>query len=146
MRGVIKKWGNSAAIRLPSSMMKSLRLGLEDLVDMRIERGSLVIQPLRSEEYVLTQLLSGIKPKNLHPEVDFGAAGVGAAGVGAAGVGAAGVVTASTDVSGADSARTGPAAIAKAGRGPAGISAAGASKPGLAKTSLAKAGSARAGG
>jgi len=136
MRGVIKKWGNSAAIRLPSSMMKSLRLGLEDLVDMRIERGSLVIQPLRSEEYVLTQLLSGIKPKNLHPEVDFGAAGVGAAGV----------VTASTDVSGADSARTGPAGIAKAGRGAAGISAAGASKPGLAKTSLAKAGSARAGG
>jgi len=141
MRGVIKKWGNSAAIRLPSSMMKSLRLGLEDLVDMRIERGSLVIQPLRSEEYVLTQLLSGIKPKNLHPEVDFGAAGVGAAGVGAAGV-----VMASTDVSGADSARTGPAGIAKAGRGAAGISAAGASKPGLAKTSLAKAGSARAGG
>ena len=136
MRGVIKKWGNSAAIRLPSSMMKSLRLGLEDLVDMRIERGSLVIQPLRSEEYVLTQLLSGIKPKNLHPEVDFGAAGVGAAGV----------VMASTDVSGADSARTGPAGIAKAGRGAAGISAAGASKPGLAKTSLAKAGSARAGG
>lgn len=82
MRGVIKKWGNSAAIRLPSSMMKSLRLDLEDLVDMRIERGSLVIQPMRTEEYVLAQLLNGIKPKNLHAEIDFGAAGADGAASG----------------------------------------------------------------
>ncbi|NYT85754.1 AbrB/MazE/SpoVT family DNA-binding domain-containing protein [Pollutimonas harenae] len=74
MRGVIKKWGNSAAIRLPSSMLKSLKLSADDIVDLRLERGTIVIQPVRSEEYLLAQLLSGIKPKNLHPEIDFGAA------------------------------------------------------------------------
>lgn len=75
MRGVIKKWGNSAAIRLPSSMMKSLKLAADDIVDIRLERGTLVIQPIRSEEYLLGQLLNGIKPKNVHAEIDFGSAG-----------------------------------------------------------------------
>ncbi|AEC19976.1 transcriptional regulator/antitoxin, MazE [Pusillimonas sp. T7-7] len=74
MRGVIKKWGNSAAIRLPSSMLKSLKLSADDIVELRLERGTIVIQPVRSEEYLLGQLLSGIKPKNIHPEIDFGAA------------------------------------------------------------------------
>ncbi|MCC2595302.1 AbrB/MazE/SpoVT family DNA-binding domain-containing protein [Pusillimonas sp. MFBS29] len=75
MRGAIKKWGNSAAIRLPSSMLKSLKLSPDDIVEIRLERNSIVIQPLREQEYLLGQLLSGIKPKNLHPEIDFGAAG-----------------------------------------------------------------------
>ena len=74
MRAIIKKWGNSAAIRLPSSVMKSLKLDIEDVVDIRSERGTIVIEPLRSEEYMLAQLLGGIKPKNLHAEIDFGAA------------------------------------------------------------------------
>ncbi|HEU0230943.1 MAG TPA: AbrB/MazE/SpoVT family DNA-binding domain-containing protein [Burkholderiaceae bacterium] len=75
MRGVIKKWGNSAAVRLPSSMIKTLKLGLEDMIDIRVERGTILIEPVRTGEYVLSQLLSGVKARNLHPEVDFGAAG-----------------------------------------------------------------------
>jgi len=74
MRGVIKKWGNSAAVRLPSPMMKTLRLDLEDVIDIRIEQGTIVIEPVRTTEYVLNQLLGGIKPRNLHAEVDFGPA------------------------------------------------------------------------
>ncbi len=73
MRGVIKKWGNSAAIRLPSSMMKSLKLDTESLVDIRIEAGCLVIEPIHAEEYDLNQLLSGVKASNIHAEIDFGA-------------------------------------------------------------------------
>ncbi|NYT66434.1 AbrB/MazE/SpoVT family DNA-binding domain-containing protein [Alcaligenaceae bacterium] len=76
MRGVIKKWGNSAAIRLPSSMMKSLKLDTESLVDIRIEAGCLVIEPIRAEEYDLNQLLAGIKTNNTHTEIDFGAADI----------------------------------------------------------------------
>lgn len=72
MRGVIRKWGNSAAVRLPSSMLKSLRIGIDDLVEMRVERGNLVLQPVRTQEYTLSQLVGGIKPSNTHPEVDFG--------------------------------------------------------------------------
>ena len=74
MRGVIKKWGNSAAVRLPSSMMKTLKLDLEDMVEIKVERGCIVLEPVRSQEYLLSQLLSGIKPSNLHAEIDFGIA------------------------------------------------------------------------
>lgn len=75
MRGVIKKWGNSAAIRLPSSMMKTLKLEINDTIDIKVEHGTIVIEPIHASEYVLAQLLTGIKTKNLHAEVDFGAAG-----------------------------------------------------------------------
>ena len=71
MRGVIKKWGNSAAVRLPSVMMRTLKLDLDDVIDLRLERGTIVIEPLRSKEYVLAQLLAGITQKNKHTEVDY---------------------------------------------------------------------------
>ncbi|HUH60466.1 MAG TPA: AbrB/MazE/SpoVT family DNA-binding domain-containing protein [Candidimonas sp.] len=74
MRGVIKKWGNSAAVRLPSSMMKTLKVDLESIVDIRVERGCIIIEPIRAEEYLLSQLLGGIKTGNVHAEIDFGAA------------------------------------------------------------------------
>jgi antitoxin MazE len=74
MRGVIKKWGNSAAVRLPSSMMKTLKLDLDDTIDIRVERGMIVLEPVRTEEYVLAQLLGAIKTKNMHAEIDFGIA------------------------------------------------------------------------
>lgn len=72
MRGVIRKWGNSAAIRLPSSMLKSLRVGIDDLMEMRVERNCLVLQPVRTQEYTLTQLVGAIKSANTHEEIDFG--------------------------------------------------------------------------
>lgn len=72
MRGVIRKWGNSAAIRLPSSMLKSLRVGVDDLLEMRVERNCLILEPVRTQEYTLTQLVGGIKPANTHEEIDFG--------------------------------------------------------------------------
>src|SRR5690606_34668700 len=72
MRGVIRKWGNSAAIRLPSSMLKSLRVGIDDLMEMRVERNCLILQPVRKEEYTLNQLVGAIKPANTHEEIDFG--------------------------------------------------------------------------
>ena len=60
MRGVVKKWGNSAAIRLPASMVKSLKLGPDSLVDIRLDRGHIVIEAVRSQEYIVAQLMGGI--------------------------------------------------------------------------------------
>ncbi|MFA5488190.1 MAG: AbrB/MazE/SpoVT family DNA-binding domain-containing protein [Candidimonas sp.] len=75
MRSTVKKWGNSAAVRLPSSMMKSLKIDIDDTVELTLERGRIVIEPVRSEEYLLSQLLGAIKAGNVHAEIDFGAAG-----------------------------------------------------------------------
>ena len=72
MRVVIRKWGNSAAVRLPSSMLKSLKVGTDDLMEIRLEGEALVLEPVRSQQYTLNQLIGGIKPANTHPEVDFG--------------------------------------------------------------------------
>ena len=50
-------------------------LGPDSLVDIRLERNQIIIEPIRNQEYVLSQLLGGIKSRNLHPEIDFGSAG-----------------------------------------------------------------------
>ena len=72
MRSVIKKWGNSASIRIPSSIMEAAQLNVEDPVEIREEAGHIVIDPVRTGRYELSQLLSAITPENLHGEVSFG--------------------------------------------------------------------------
>jgi antitoxin MazE len=71
MRVTVKKWGNSASVRIPSAVMTAARLSLDETVDVREEGGRIVIEPIRPREYDLAQLLAGITPENLHAEVDF---------------------------------------------------------------------------
>ncbi len=73
MRVTVKKWGNSASVRIPSAVMTAARLSLDETVDVREEGGRIVIEPIRPREYDLAQLLAGITPENRHAEVDFGA-------------------------------------------------------------------------
>ena len=73
MRVMVKKWGNSASVRIPAGIMEAARLSLDAPVDVREEGGRIVIEPIRSNEYDLAQLLADITPENLHNEIDFGA-------------------------------------------------------------------------
>jgi antitoxin MazE len=72
MRAKVKKWGNSASIRIPSAVLKAARLDLDDAVDLREEDGRIVIQPLERHEYRLEDLVNAITKDNLHDEVEFG--------------------------------------------------------------------------
>jgi antitoxin MazE len=45
---------------------------LDDAVEVREENGRVVIEPVRSVEYHLDDLLAGITPDNLHAEASFG--------------------------------------------------------------------------
>lgn len=72
MRVIVKKWGNSASVRIPVGIMEAARLGLDDPVDIREEGGRIVIEPIRTSESYLAHLLADITPQNLHAEVDFG--------------------------------------------------------------------------
>jgi antitoxin MazE len=74
VRVTVKKWGNSAAVRIPASVMQATRLRLDEAVDVREEEGRIVIEPVRRKTYDLDKLLKGITPKNQHDAVDFGAA------------------------------------------------------------------------
>jgi antitoxin MazE len=73
MKAVVKKWGNSASVRIPAAVMQSAHLDLDDAVDVREESGRIVIEPVRRKEYDLEELVKRITPRNLHEEADFGA-------------------------------------------------------------------------
>jgi antitoxin MazE len=73
VKATVKKWGNSAAVRIPSSVMKATHLDLDEVVEVREEKGRIVIEPVRQKKYVLDDLVKGITRKNLHEAVDFGA-------------------------------------------------------------------------
>ena len=70
----VKKWGNSAAVRIPASVMQATHLDLDESVDVREEAGRIVIEPVRKKTYDLARLLKGITAKNQHESVEFGSA------------------------------------------------------------------------
>jgi antitoxin MazE len=65
MKAVVKKWGNSASVRIPSAVLQAAKLRLEDSVDVREESGRIVIEPVPRKEYDLSELLKRITPENL---------------------------------------------------------------------------------
>ncbi len=73
MRVTVKKWGNSASVRIPAAILEAAQLELDETVDIREESGRIVIEPVRPKAYDLGQLLAGITPENLHAEIEFGA-------------------------------------------------------------------------
>ena len=72
MRTIVRKWGNSASVRIPAAIMEAARVKLDMPVDIREEAGHIVIVPLREQGYELKDLLQGITADNLHGSVDFG--------------------------------------------------------------------------
>lgn len=74
MRVTVKKWGDSAAVRLPASVMQATQLELDEVVEVREDRGRIVIERVKPKKYDLSKLLSGITRKNQHREIDFGPA------------------------------------------------------------------------
>ncbi|MGB6306241.1 MAG: AbrB/MazE/SpoVT family DNA-binding domain-containing protein [Steroidobacteraceae bacterium] len=72
MRVIVKKWGNSAAVRIPSGIMEAAQLNLNEAVEMREQDGQITMKPIRTGKPDLAELLRGITPQNLHVGVDFG--------------------------------------------------------------------------
>ncbi len=74
MRVVVRKWGNSASVRIPASVMAAANIGLDQPVDVREEQGRIIIDPIRVAACDLSALIGGITDENRHGEIDFGAA------------------------------------------------------------------------
>jgi antitoxin MazE len=53
MRAQVKKWGNSASVRIPASVMAAAAIEVDQLVDIREDNGRIVIEPLRAPVYDL---------------------------------------------------------------------------------------------
>lgn len=74
MQSRIQKWGNSLAVRIPKAFAKEVNVAYGTSVDISVEDGKIVIEPLKEAEYTLEDLLKGITKHNLHTEVDTGKA------------------------------------------------------------------------
>ena len=74
MEVLVKKWGNSAAVRIPASVVQATDLKLDQPVDVREEHGCIVIEPKRARVYALAELVHRITPANMHDAVDTGPA------------------------------------------------------------------------
>ena len=68
----VKKWGNSAAIRIPSAIMAAAELNVGQEVEVSQEGGRIIIEPVLKPVYTLDDLLAGMKPETFHEIVDFG--------------------------------------------------------------------------
>jgi antitoxin MazE len=72
MQAVIRKWGNSPALRLPTTLLKEAGYQLEQKVELLVSDGRIIIQPREKVEYDLEALVSGITATNAHEEASFG--------------------------------------------------------------------------
>jgi antitoxin MazE len=72
MESVIRKWGNSPAVRLPSAVLKAAGYSLEQKVEITVSPGRIVIEPSDKVQYVLSDLLDAINDGNRHGEASFG--------------------------------------------------------------------------
>lgn len=72
MEIIVKKWGNSAAVRIPAAILEAADVKLDQTVDVREEKGRIVIEPRRAKKYVLADLVQRITPDNQHEPVDLG--------------------------------------------------------------------------
>ncbi len=72
METVIRKWGNSPAVRLNAAAMQAAAFGLEQRVTVKASKGRIVIERADDLEIRLEDLLAGITPRNRHAEADFG--------------------------------------------------------------------------
>ena len=73
MQATIKKWGNSPAIRLSSSIMELAQLSVDQMVDISVVKGKVIIEPITPIQTQLEVLLARITKENIHSEENFGA-------------------------------------------------------------------------
>jgi antitoxin MazE len=66
MQTQIKKWGNSLALRIPKLFALDANLKINKVVDISIDKGSIIITPIDEKEYSLKKLLEGVTKNNLH--------------------------------------------------------------------------------
>jgi antitoxin MazE len=72
MKMIVRKWGNSAAVRIPASVMAAASLDLDQIVDVREEGGRVVVEPIRAEPCDLDALLDQMCPETFLEDIDFG--------------------------------------------------------------------------
>ena len=71
---IIKRFGHSAAIRIPATVLAEAGIRLGQPVEVRAEHGRIVIERSQPKAFGIDQLVKGIRLDNLHPAIDEGLA------------------------------------------------------------------------
>lgn len=74
MKIQVQKWGNSLALRIPKSFALETNIENGSTVDVAVQKGALVVKPVKEENLSLEEMLAQITDENLHTEIDFGKA------------------------------------------------------------------------
>lgn len=74
MQVVLNKWGNSVGLRMPNHILQELGISPGHHVDIRVEGGRAIIEPVKMKDQNLMALLDLITKENLHGEISTGAA------------------------------------------------------------------------
>jgi len=72
MRSQVKKWGNSASVRIPANVLAAAAMRIDQDVEIREEEGRIVIEAIAGPRYDLDTLLARITPENMPDDIDFG--------------------------------------------------------------------------
>lgn len=72
MRVKVQKWGNSIALRIPKAFALETSLKCGSTVELSLDNGKLIIEPVSPQEYSLENLLSAVKETNIHKEYSDG--------------------------------------------------------------------------
>jgi antitoxin MazE len=67
MRTTVSRWGNSLGLRIPHGIAENAGLAEGSLLDLRVENGRLIAEPVIVED--LESLLAKVTPKNVHREL-----------------------------------------------------------------------------
>jgi len=65
MKAEVKKWGNSAVIRIPKAVMEQCQFEVASPINMQVEGNKLIIELDRDIEYSLDALLQQCSPKKM---------------------------------------------------------------------------------
>jgi antitoxin MazE len=72
MRVRIKKWGNSASVRIPAPVMAAAALEVDQSVEISEQDGWIIIKPIKAPVYDLDQMLDQMSPNTFPDDLDFG--------------------------------------------------------------------------
>lgn len=74
MSVIVKKWGNSPAVRLSRAVMRAANLSLEQEVKISVAAGKIIIEAA-TPSYDIDALIAAITPANRHPAMHSGERG-----------------------------------------------------------------------
>lgn len=74
MTTAVQKWGNSLALRIPRTYAAETNLAAGSEVELRVQSGTIVVQPVKRKRHKLDNLLRRVTANNRHVATETGAA------------------------------------------------------------------------